>query len=68
MSVSLTTIDTILVDVDMIAKVAAMFPPATLPAIVTDKILQIAISAISAHVAATGKPFDINALAPVQPA
>jgi len=68
MTVNLTTIDQIIADVDMIAKVAAMFPPATLPATVADKILQVAMSAIAAHVAATGKPFDPALLAPVAPA
>ncbi len=66
MNVSVTKIEEIIADIDMVAKVAAMFPPAAVPAIAADKILQLIQSSIAAHVAITGKPWDAALLAPVK--
>lgn len=64
----ITTLDDIIVALETAAGIAALYPPAAAPAALTSKLLAIADAAIKAHVAATGKPFDVNALSPVQPA
>jgi purine nucleoside phosphorylase len=64
----LTTLDEIIMALEMTADVAGMYPPAAAPAALSAKLLAIADAAIKAHVAATGKPFDPALLAPVAPA
>ena len=64
----LTTLDDIVMALEMAANVASLYPPAMAPAALTSKLLAIADAAIKAHVAATGKPFDPALLTPVTPA
>ena len=64
----LRTLDDIILALEMAASVSSMYPPAAAPAALAAKLLAVADAAIKAHVAATGKPFDVNALSPVAPA
>ena len=61
------TLDYILGVLDSISQIAELFPGATVPAILADKILKIAQSAVQAHEAATGQALDLNLLKPLEP-
>lgn len=62
------TLDQILADVDMMARVFEMLPATAIPATIADTLLQVGIATIKAHEAATGQRLDLNLLRPIDPA
>lgn len=63
----MSKLDTILSDLEAVARIAEFFPIATLPATAADQILQIIQAGVRAHEATTGKPIDPTLLHQIAP-